>query len=165
MNHKNIPFSKSPFYKKSQREIPRFAKLFALAEELGMGTGTEAHAWLRECAAQYTGIPSLRSLKKFDQWQLEVQLQEMVNRNWAEKRAYICSQFKHSRHLEDTQQNFLIDLVTRVFGDVPKFRTWARELLGKPEKSLWNESLLLKFEAKKLIGALVDMRARGYKIQ
>lgn len=143
----------------------KFAKLFALVQELGMGTGAEAQNWLRECAAQYTGKPSLRSLGKFHQWQLEVQLQEMVNRNWAEKRAYICSQFKHSRNLEDTQQNFLIDLVTRIFGDVQKFRTWAMKLLGKPEKGLWNESLLVKFEAKKLIAAMVGMRARGYKIK
>ncbi|MFQ5633383.1 MAG: hypothetical protein ACE5I1_31845 [bacterium] len=131
----------------------RYAKLFALAKELGIDKDT-----LSAGAAQWSGIPSLRSLKQNELLDYELKLEYMKKVNFNERREEIWNGMKLSPEVSCDQGDYLIDLIANIFKNISQFRAWLRHY-----KKIDSEQLLDQHSTSEVIKALSEMRERGYK--
>lgn len=131
----------------------RFAKLFALAKELGM-----TKELLSAGAAQWTGQASLRSLNGRQLAEYEKGMEMRKRQNYLRRRAAIAKSFQENEFVVAEQRRYLIDLISSVFQDIEVFREWFDRCFAHA-----NERFLSSIEATRVIKALNDMRKRGFK--
>lgn len=137
-----------------------YKRLFALARELGID-----HETLREGAKSYTGTASVKSFMgrngrlKPEYHEYCTVLQSEIDRRFFRKVAEIDKHIQENQRLHAAQRRFLGDLIAAVFGDIYKFRVWLQRTFNVATERFIGNDL-----APRVIKALNEMRARGYKV-